>query len=53
MKKINKKLLAIAFNMCGNTYIDTICVHPLKSAYSLLKMLIAEERKTSPQVGGL
>src|SRR5690606_2242523 len=22
-------------NMCVNTYFDTICVHPLKSAYSL------------------
>ncbi len=24
--------------MCANTYFDTICVHPLKSAYTLSKM---------------
>ena len=24
--------------MCATTYVDTICIHPLKSAYSLLKM---------------
>ena len=23
--------------LCVNTYFDTICVHPIKSAYSLLK----------------
>ena len=26
------------FAMCANTYFDTICVHPLKSAYSTFKM---------------
>ena len=29
--------------LCGTTYIDTICVHPLKSAYNLLKMRTAEK----------
>ena len=24
--------------LCANTYFDTICVHPLKSAYTLSKM---------------
>ena len=41
------------FQMCGITYFNTICVHLLKSAYSLLKMRIVEKRKTSQQVGGL
>lgn len=34
--------------MCGITYFDTICVHLLKSAYSLLKMRTAEKRKNLP-----
>jgi len=34
--------------MCGITYFDTICVHPSKSAYSLLKMRTAEKRKSLP-----
>ena len=29
--------------MCVNTYFDTICVHTLKSAYSLFKMRTAKQ----------
>ena len=28
----------LAISVCANTYFDTICVHPLKSAYTLSKM---------------
>ena len=34
---INKKTSIPACLLCVNTYFDTICVHPIKSAYSLLK----------------
>lgn len=29
--------LTLAVLMCVNTYFDTICVHPMKSAYTLSK----------------
>ena len=31
------------YDLCEITYLDTICVHPLKSAYSLLEMRTAEK----------
>ena len=32
-----KHIFRCAFLLCVNTYFDTICVHPLKSAYTLSK----------------
>ena len=33
----------ITYQMCETTYFNTICVHHLKSAYSLLKMRTTEK----------
>ncbi len=36
--KKDNPMLELSFLLCVNTYFDTISVHPIKSAYSCVKM---------------
>ena len=47
-KKIKSQNLSFDFNllMCVDTYFDTICVHPFKSAYTLSKFAYSYEKNS-------